>query len=337
MHRAPFPADISAPSVIIRLTIGFCLVPFCLMPDQPPARAFPSAEVTPISSPNTLSGHELLRIGEIHDQQEHFPETLTYYQLALSKFREKKQPQGIATALVKIARVYERQGRLQQAYNSLQEAVPLFAKASDRSAHAEALLATGRVAAQLGWPDEARDSLAQAAALFTRVRNARGWNDTKVQLGLLQVIHGPTDEGLSSLRQAAEEARTRRHVEQQFTALLALGDAHWLLGHLNDSRAAYLDALRLAEAEHHLPLEAMLQLRLARLDPENESLSDRVASGKRALLLAQTVQDAAAEAEAWSLLADLYRQLGQMTESEQAETRALAIYRKRELFVHGIR
>lgn len=65
-----------------------------------------SAEpATPAASPNTLSGHELLRIGTIHDQQEHFPESLTYYNLALSKFREKRQPQGIATTLVKIARM----------------------------------------------------------------------------------------------------------------------------------------------------------------------------------------------------------------------------------------
>ncbi len=317
--------------------IGFWLLLLWLLPNQLQALAFPATQITRVSSNSTLSGHELLRIGEIHDQQEHFPETLTYYQLALSRFREKKQPQGIATALVKIARVYERQDRPQQAYTSLQEAVPLFAMASDRSAHADALLAMGRVAAQLGQRDESRDAFTQAAALFTRVRNASGWNETMVQLGLLQVTDGATDAGLASLQQASEEARTRRHVEQQFTATVALGDAHWLLGHTTDAREHFLDALRLAETEHHLPFEGMLYLRLARLDEGKESLNDRVALGKRALLIAQTIHDTAGEAEAWSLLADLYRQLGQQAESEQAETRALAIYRSRELFVHGIR
>ena len=46
---------------------------------------------------------------------------------------------------------------------------------------------------------------------------------------------------------------------------------------------------------------------------------------------------AAAEAEAWSLLADLCGQLGQATESQDADTHALAIYRNRELSVHGNR
>ncbi|MFZ1762719.1 MAG: hypothetical protein WAT99_07515, partial [Nitrospira sp.] len=248
-----------------------------------------------------------------------------------------RQPQGIATTLVKIARIDERQGHLQQAHTSLKEAVALFAKASDRSAHAESLLAIGRVSAQLGLSDESRDALTQAAALFTRVRNARGWNDTMVQLGLLQIAQGENSAGLTTLQQASEEARTRRHVDQQFTATVALGDAHWLLGHTSDAHSAYLDALSLAEAEHHLPFEGMMQLRLARLDGDQASLKDRVAQGKRALQIAQAVHDTAAEAEAWSLLADLYGQLGQATESQDADTHALAIYRNRELSVHGNR
>ncbi|MBK9113033.1 MAG: tetratricopeptide repeat protein [Nitrospira sp.] len=259
-------------------------------------RRSPQNRAAPAASPNTLSGHELLRIGTIHDQQEHFPESLTYYNLALSKFREKRQPQGIATTLVKIARIDERQGHLQQAHTSLKEAVSLFAKASDRSAHAESLLAIGRVSAQLGLSDESRDALTQAAALFTRVRNARGWNDTMVQLGLLQIAQGENSAGLTTLQQASEEARTRRHVDQQFTATVALGDAHWLLGHTSDAHSAYLDALSLAEAEHHLPFEGMMQLRLARLDGDQASLKDRVAQGKRALQIAQAVHDTAAEA-----------------------------------------
>ncbi|HMU29797.1 MAG: tetratricopeptide repeat protein [Nitrospira sp.] len=314
--------------------IGFWFLLLWCLPAQ--AWAVSPGDVTPTTSPNQLSGRELLRIGEVHDKQEHWPETLTYYQLALSKFREKKQQQGIATTLMKIARVHERQGKLQDAHASLREAEQLFAQAADRSAHAEALLAMGRVAAQLGQRDESRDALTKAAALFTRVRNARGWNETMVQLGLLQVVEGSADAGLSSLQQAAEEARTRRHVDQQFTATVALGDAHWLLGRLEEARTHYLDALALAQAEHHLPFEGMLHLRLARLDQGKDTLNDRVALGKRAIQIAQAIHDTAAEAEAWSLLADLHRQLGQQAEADTAEMRALALYRSRELFVHGV-
>ena len=337
MHHRSALHHRSKPGLIRHIVISCSLLLLWGLSGQCADQAFSGEPTTPAASPNTLSGHELLRIGTIHDQQEHFPESLTYYNLALSKFREKRQPQGIATTLVKIARIDERQGHLQQAHTSLKEAVSLFAKASDRSAHAESLLAIGRVSAQLGLSDESRDALTQAAALFTRVRNARGWNDTMVQLGLLQIARGENSAGLTTLQQAAEEARTRRHVDQQFTATVALGDAHWLFGHTSDARSAYLDALSLAEAEHHLPFEGMMQLRLARLDGDQASLKDRVAQGKRALQIAQAIHDTAAEAEAWSLLADLYGQLGQATESQEATTRALAIYRNRELTVHGNR
>ena len=112
--------------------------------NQSPAWSLPhSMPVQQVSSAKTLSGDELLRIGEVHDHQHHFPETLTYYQLALSTFRENKQPRGVATALVKIAQVYERQGKIQDAYVALQEAVPIFARSSDRTAHARSSVGHG--------------------------------------------------------------------------------------------------------------------------------------------------------------------------------------------------
>ncbi|MDR4480572.1 MAG: tetratricopeptide repeat protein [Nitrospira sp.] len=319
------------------ILIACCLILPWFMGGPSPTWAVSAGQVTPIASNGTLSGHELLRIGEIHDLQQHFRETLTYYQLALSRFREKQQPQGIATALLKIARVYERQGKIQAAYKALQEAIPLFARSADRSAQGEALLAMGRITARLGRRDESRDSFSQAVGLFTRGKDARGWNEATVQLGLLQVSDEESAAGLSALQQAIEEAGTRRDAEQQLTALLALGDAHRLLDRTLDARADYLRGLRLAEADHQLPFEATLRLRLAQLDEADGALNDGVTLAKRAVLLSQTLHDAATEAQAWSLLADLYRKLDQPTESEAAEMRALALYRKREIFVHGAR
>ncbi|HZH49986.1 MAG TPA: tetratricopeptide repeat protein, partial [Nitrospira sp.] len=47
-----------------------------------------------VSSVRKLTGDELLRIGEIHDVQNHFPEALTYYEQALESFRATKQWRG---------------------------------------------------------------------------------------------------------------------------------------------------------------------------------------------------------------------------------------------------
>ncbi len=309
-----------------------------LLSDQNPAWSLPySASVQRVSSNSTLTGDELLRIGEIHDHQLHFRETLTYYELALSTFREQKQTRGIATALVKIARVYERQGRIHDAHTAVQEAVSLLTKSSDRIAYARALSLMGRISARLGRQEEARSSLTQAIALFNRLKDRRGRNDASIQLGLLQVSDDFAEQGLSLLQEAREDARAREDRSQHLAALIALGTAHWLLDHRPDARQFYEAALRLAEAERNMPLEAVLQLRVAYFEGEDGQLSEGIESAKHVIFLSQTLHDSEMEATATSLLADLYRKMGRMTEAEESEQRALSMYRHRQIHVHGIR
>ena len=116
---------------------------------------------------------------------------------------------------------------------------------------------------------------------------------------------------------------------------MALGHAHWLLDRAKDARLYYDEGLRLAEVERNMTIEAILRLRLAQLDGEEGLLTEGVELGKRALLLSQTLRDAATEAATLSLLADLYRKMGRSAEAEESEQRALSIYRSRQIFVHG--
>jgi tetratricopeptide (TPR) repeat protein len=162
-------------------------------------------------------------------------------------------------------------------------------------------------------------------------------NEALVLLGLLQVDEGLTEMGLASLQQARQDARTRHDVEQELMAILSLGDAHWLSDHTTAARTDYGEGLRLAEAEHHLAFEAKLRLRLAQLDSAEGQVSDGVTLARRALLLSHTLRDRDAEAAAWALLADLYRKSDRQQEAEEAVMRSLAIYRTKELVVHGAR
>lgn len=318
--------------------VWLLLLLLLLLPDQNLAWSLPHAAAFQRASSNsTLTGDELLRIGEIHDHQLHFRETLTYYELALATFREKKQTHGIATALVKIARVYERQGRIRDAYTAVQEAISLLAKSSDRIAYARAVSMMGRISARLGYQEEARASLTQATSLFDRLNDRHGWNEASIQLGLLQVSNDSPEQGLSLLQHAREDARARGDHSQHLAALMALGNAHWLLDHPHDARRFYEAALRLAEAERNMLLDAALQLRLAYFEGEDGQLSEGVESAKHAIFLSQTLHDVEIEAAATSLLADLYRKMGRMTEAEESEQRALSMYRLRQIHVHGAR
>ncbi len=303
-----------------------------------PAWFLPHAvPVERVSSAKTLTGDELLKIGGVHDHQQHFPEALTYYELALSTFRENKQARGMATALVHIAQVYERQGRIQEADVALQEAVPLLARSSDRNAHAGGLLLQGRIWARLGQLENARASFSHAITLFDRAHDRHGWNEASVQLGLLDVGDGMTEQGLSLLQQALQDSRTRQDRGQQLAAVVALGNAQWLLDRTDAARQYYDEGLQLAEIERNMAVEAMLRLRLAQLDGEEESLTKGIERGKRALFLSKILRDAVTEAAALSLLAELYRKVGWNVEADESEQRALSIYRNRQIFVHGAR
>jgi len=318
--------------------IAACLLLFVPLSNLSSAWSFPSStSVQQVSSTRTLTGDELLRIGNIHDRQGHFSETLTYYDLALSTYRENKQTHGVAIALVKIAHVYERQGMFQDARVALQEAVPIFAKSSDNLAHARALLVMGRVSARLRHLEEARESLNHAVALFDQLKERHERNDALVQLGLVEVDDGLIDQGLSLLKEARKDAQTRRDHGQILQAVEALGNVYGALDRVNDARRYYDEGLLLAEAERNMTLEAALRLRLAYLDAGDGRLTEGIELGTDALFLSRTEQDVATEAAALSLLADLYRKMGRIDEAEESAHHALSIYRSRQIFVHGLR
>lgn len=127
----------------------------------------------PVSSARTLKGDELLRIGKIHDVQNHFAEALTYYEQARELFRATKQRQGEATALTRIGLILERQGRREDAAAQLRDALALFSKVPAGSAHGDALeAASWALLASLheafGQHQEANESGQRALSIFRR-------------------------------------------------------------------------------------------------------------------------------------------------------------------------
>lgn len=289
-----------------------------------------------VSSARKLNGDELLRIGEIHDVQNHFPEALTYYEQALDFFRAGKQRRGEALALTKIGLILERQGRREDAAARLREAVSLFSKFPAQPAHTDALLALGRVSAWLGDREEAGRLFEQAIQRSGQSRNSHGAGQATIQLGLLHTSDGRTDEGGRLLRQALEDAQGRHDEGQTLAALLALGDARWILDQPDAARKYYEDALVLAEKGLHTRLEADLQRRLAYVYESMHQPERGIAPAKRALTLYQSLHEPAGEAVALTVLASLYRMAGQESQSEEAVQRALMIHRHQQFMVHAV-
>ena len=290
----------------------------------------------PVSSARKLNGDELLRIAEIHDVQNHFPEALTYYEQALDSFRASRQLQGEAIALMKIGSIFERQGRREAAAARLREAVSLFSKFPDQPAYANALLVLGRVSAWLGDREEAGRLFEQAIQRAGQSRNLHGAGQAKIQLGLLRISDGRTDEGDRLLQQALQDAQSRHDDDQTLAALLALGDARSILDQPDAARTYYQEALVLAEKGLHTRAEADLQHRLSCVYEAIGQPEHGIAPVKRALTLYQSLRDPSGEAGSWALLASLYYMAGHQSEAEEATQRALLIHRHQQFMVHAI-
>jgi tetratricopeptide (TPR) repeat protein len=283
-----------------------------------------------------LSGEELLRIGEIHDVQNHFPEALTYYEQALRSFRTGKQRKGEATALTKISSIWERQGRRQEAAVGLRKAVDLFSKFPDSASHAEALFLLAKVSLWVGPSEDAGRLLALAEKQYSRLGHAQAHGSVKILSGLLKVRDADPDEGLRDIEQVLEDARRRRDDEQTLAAMLALGDANFALDRLGPAKSDYDQSLTLVEQRPQAPIEAGLRLRLAALHDLEGRPDLGVDYGRRAVTLFQSLRDLPGEAATWAVLASLHHTLEQHQEAEEASARALSIYRRQEITVHAI-
>ena len=156
------------------------LIPF--LPSVPRHGRLPPTQGTPTAAPNQLSGMSLLRIGEIHDQQEHFPGDLDLLSAGAGEIPGKTTSghrHGFDEDRTGAGASGQTPGGLRFRYRKPCRCSP---KPGSIGPHAK-LLATGRGGAT-GQRDASRDALTQATALFTRVRNARD-GTTMVQLGLL--------------------------------------------------------------------------------------------------------------------------------------------------------
>ena len=284
-----------------------------------------------------LSGDELLRIGEIHDVQNHFPEALTYYEQALHSFRARKQRKGEAIALTKIGSVFERQDRRQEAALRLREALNLFSRFPDSAPHADALFLLARVSFWVGSSEDAGHFLDRAAEQYRRLEHVEALGAVKILSGLLKVRDGFQDKGLRDLERALEDARGRQDVEQTVAALLALGDANFILERLEPARSYYGQSLALVEQRPQAQIEAGLRFRLAAVHDLAGEPEQGVGIARRAVTLFQSLRDLPGEAAAWALLASLHRTLQHQQEAGEAQEQALSIYRREQVLVHAIR
>jgi tetratricopeptide (TPR) repeat protein len=146
-----------------------------------------------------------------------------------------------------------------------------------------------------------------------------------------------TQEGLQLLDQALQDAHNRQDHDQTLAALLALGDASWIMDEPDTAKQYYERALALVEQRPQAGMEAALRYRVSAMYGAIGQQEKGIGLAKRAVTLYQSLHDPSGEAASWALLASLYEAFGQHQEEDEAGQRALAIFRQRQIVVHAAR
>ena len=229
--------------------------------------------------PNQLSGHEIcFASARFTTNRNTFPD-LDLLSAGAGEIPGEKQPQGIATALMKIARVLERQGKLRRPTLRCRKPCrcspkpPIDRPMRSAAGHGTCGGITGATRRLAGCPHPGD------GAVHPR-RNAR----MERHDGAIGIVtgRGRRNHGWALGCNRQRKARNRRHVEQQFHGHSRPQRCPLAPGPHERRADALPRALAPAEAEHHLPFEGMLKLRLARLDRHGHP-NDRLALAKRAL------------------------------------------------------
>jgi tetratricopeptide (TPR) repeat protein len=283
------------------------------------------SEVQIAGSPRNLEGAELIRIGDLHEIQNHLQEALPYYERAVSVYRRQRNRSGEAIALARLGRVLKRQERYEDALKILQSADGLWGP-PQRIERARTLLDLGEVSEKLGRLDDAGRAYAESRILFSQAKLSEGALSSMVRLGSLLAAQGKTVEAATLLEQAVGEAQARHDSPLHLSALLALGDAK-AKEDLGVAVMIYEEALQLAVAQHDREHEAAVRSRLAYALESTARHDAALDMASKALALYQSLRDRSHEAEMLLLLGTLSRSSRQLTAAIEYHERALGLYR----------
>jgi tetratricopeptide (TPR) repeat protein len=282
--------------------------------------------VSPGSGARSLDGPELVKIGDLHEVQNHFQEALPYYERAVLAYRQQRNRSGEATALARIGRVLRRQERYDEALKILQSTEGLWVLPAQRLERARALLDLGDVSAKLGRLEDGQRAYSDSRELFDQAKDSEGALDSMVRLAVVLSAAGKITEAVTLLDQAVREAQTRHDAVRHLSALAALGDVK-AKGDVTAATATYEEALGLALNQRDREREASIRSKLAHTFQTSGQQDLAIDMASKALALYQSLRDRSREAETLLLLGTLARSSGDLSTAIEYHERALSLYR----------
>jgi DNA-binding SARP family transcriptional activator/Tfp pilus assembly protein PilF len=211
--------------------------------------AFWEAALTTVSHVDASTATLVHRMaGRAYSRVQRFPESLDQLQIALGLIDE-HDPVNLCRTEQAIALVYKRLHEWQAALDHELAALAAARRTGEPIWEGEALNLVGTFAVHLGRHDWARQCCEEALALFRQHQDVENEADTIDVLGLIAAKTGDHGTALRHHRRALDLYRQIGNNTVIGGTLADLARAHLALGHADDARATFREALSVYERQ----------------------------------------------------------------------------------------
>jgi DNA-binding SARP family transcriptional activator len=185
----------------------------------------------------------LNNLAQVYEWQGRYDQAVAYLQVGMAIWRELGNRHGLANSLGNLGNNYERQGRYDEALACQQESLAAYRELAWRAGLARGLRNLGGAYERLGRHDEALACLHEGLSIYDELGDRDGQAFCLNDLGIVHQRQGDHALALACQRKSLAIRRELGDAHCEAESLRELGVTLRALGHLDEARAHWLEAL----------------------------------------------------------------------------------------------
>jgi putative nucleotidyltransferase with HDIG domain len=273
---------------------------------------------------------ELVDEAKLAERQGRRADARRLYEEALTRVREAHHPRESASLIRWIARTHHQDGNLDAALDCLEASLAIAEAHGDVAALGHAINVQATVRWQQGHLDEAESLYERARVNALRAGDASLAAMTAQNLGVIANIRGDFDTALHHYEASLAAYRTLGLPNDVMVALNNLGLLHTHLRQWDRARAAYEEALQIADVLGNVSTRIMIEVNAAECLVAQGDLAGARTACDRAMTLSHGAKDDRAHGELYKVYGIVEREAGNLVDAEAYLSHAQEIAERRE-------
>lgn len=284
----------------------------------------PTSERDPGTADNYVRDAESLRL---EWREASLRLALQRYRSAITLYRQKRDNEGEAKALVGAGEVFSIFGEQKEALIQYRRALGLSRVTRDAKLEADVLNRLAEIEIDTGHPSN-QTHAEQALELTERVNYKLGQAGALRNLGVIAYTKHDPAKAIDYFSQALSLWQSEADLAGQAEALTNLGLTYGDSGDVNKARECFDSALDLAKAAGHLQKEARVALAIGLVHTVRGEWQKALDQYRRIVLILDQIGDRANQAVALNGLGYLYNELGEASQALESFKNALDLSHK---------